>query len=141
MDLNYYETLIAVADDCPVDSSAVPTSRGNKPTAAVLQYEMLADSPFQHTQEDVLFQSWFARQPGAEEMAPDEVQRLRDEFFAKPQPCLRSSPLPKKYGWGFRFDEAGRVALCPVESDEYRKIVEGKTGAVKVLKAMRSSRA
>ncbi|HEX6305390.1 MAG TPA: DUF6157 family protein [Anaerolineales bacterium] len=32
MDLNYYQTLIAVADDCPVTESVVPVSRGAKVT-------------------------------------------------------------------------------------------------------------
>ena len=56
-DLNYYDTLIAVADDCPVSSAVVPQLRGGKPTVAVLQYEMIAAAPFRLTQEDVLYQS------------------------------------------------------------------------------------
>lgn len=64
---------------------------------------------------------------------------LRGEFFAKPQACLRTSPLPKKYGFGLRFDCEGRVTLCPVESEEYGRLPAGAEG-VTVLKAMRSSR-
>jgi hypothetical protein len=62
----------------------------------------------------------------------------RNEFFARPQACLRASPLPKKYGWGFVFDAEGRVALCAMESAEYRRLL-GDTG-VRVLKALRSAR-
>lgn len=134
---NYYNTLIAVADDCPVQSSVVPTERGGKQTVATLQYEMLADKPFVHTQEDVLFATWFERQ-GFPEKSDAELERLRDEFFAKPKPCLRTSPLAKKYGWGFAFDAEGRVKLCPMESDEYRNLRD--SGQAKVLKAMKSSR-
>lgn len=141
MDPNYYETLIALADDCPTTSSVLPTPRGGKPTAAVLQYEMLVDSPYQYTQEDVLFQSWFARQDGHEKKSAAEVKKTREAFFSKPQPCLRSSPLPKKFGIGFRFDRDGRVALCPAESNEYQTLVKGAQEKVKVLKALRSSRA
>ena len=140
-DLNYYRTLIAVADDCPVGGSVVPPQRGAKPTVATLQYEMLAGSPYVHTQEDVLFQSWLQRQPLPGGLSPAEVARLRAEFFAKPQACLRSSPLPKQYGWGFRFDDRGLLALCPMESTEYRNVIEGKVEGVQVLKAMRSKRA
>jgi Family of unknown function (DUF6157) len=136
--MGYYSTLIAVADDCPVQSSAVPQERGGKKTVAVLQYEMLADRPFELTQEDVLFSAWLMRQPGFEEKSEDEVTGLREAFFAKDQPCLRASPLPKKYGFGFLFDEQGRVKLCPMESEEYREHLG--SGDVKVLKAMRSSR-
>ncbi|MQA94870.1 MAG: hypothetical protein GEV11_09540 [Streptosporangiales bacterium] len=138
-DHNYYRTLIAVADDCPVDESVVPedTRRGGKKGVASIHYDMLAGQPYRHTQEDVLFQTWLERQdeqPGS----PDEIARLRDEFFAKPKPCLRTSPLGKRYGWGFAFDAEGRVALLPMESEEYRKLLDG--GEVKVLKAMKTKR-
>lgn len=136
--MEYFETLIAVADDCPVNSSVVPVARGGKKTVAVLQYDMLSDRPFQLTQEDVLFLSWFRRQPGFEDRTEDEAAALRDAFFTRDQPCLRASPLPKKHGFGFRFDAEGRVALVPMESQEYRAALED--GGVKVLKAMRSSR-
>jgi Family of unknown function (DUF6157) len=135
--MNYFQTLIAVADDCPVTRSVAPAGRGAKKTVAALQYEMLANAPYVHTQEDVLFDTWLRRQDLPHKTRAD-VARLRDDFFAKPQPCLRCSPLPKKYGWGFSFDEKGRVALCPMESKEYREALAG--GRVKVVKAMRSSR-
>lgn len=138
MDMNYYDSFIAVADDCPVTESVVPTAGGDKKTVAVLQYEMLAGSPYQCTQEDVLFNSWLERQDLGDPSA-DEVGRLRDEFFSKDQACLRASPLPKKFGWGLSFDDKGGVALCPMESEEYRQRVEG--GDVKVMKAMRFKRA
>jgi hypothetical protein len=124
VDLNYYDTLIAVADDCPVTHSVVPPVRAEKKTVAVLQYEMIAAAPFGLTQEDVLYGS--AR-----------TELLRAEFFATPRACLRSSPLPKKYGWGLLFDAAGRVALCPVESAAYAQALN----TVTVLKAFRSRRA
>lgn len=141
MDLNYYRTVIAVADDCPVATAVPPPVRGQARSVAVVQYEMLIDRPHVHTQEDVLFASWWERQdrPDASEA---EIGRLRAEFLARPQPCLRSSPLPKKYGWGLLFDDRGRVALLPVESAEYRRLVEaGDDDGVTVLRALRSRRA
>ncbi|WP_248962145.1 DUF6157 family protein [Sphaerisporangium perillae] len=138
MDVNYYRTFIAVADDCPVTEGVVPQARGGKKTVAVLQYEMLAGNPYVYTQEDVLFESWLRRQEPAD-LPENEVARLRDEFFAKPQPCVRASPLPKKFGWGLACDAEGRVALCPMESKEYQDFLAGDT--MKILKAMRSARA
>ncbi|HEX2041250.1 MAG TPA: DUF6157 family protein [Acidimicrobiales bacterium] len=89
--------------------------------------------------EDVLFESWLARRD-LPEGRPDRG-RLREEFFPKAQACLRSSPLPKEYGWGLLFDGDGRVALLPVESADYQRLVaRGDTG-VKVLKALRPARA
>jgi hypothetical protein len=138
MGLNYYDTLIAVADDCPVSGSVVPVARGGRKTVAVLQYEMIADPALRLTQEDVVFESWLRRQPDAEALAEDERAALREEFFAKPQACMRTSPLPKKYGFGLLCDAEGVVSLCPVESEAYRQAME--SGDVKVVKAMRSSR-
>lgn len=138
MDLNYRRTLIAVADDCPVSRSVVPVDRGAKKSVAALQYGLLADCPYVHTQEDVLFETWLRRQDRPD-LSEADVVRLRAELFSRPQACLRASPLPKRYGWGLVFDEEGRVALCPMESKEYQELLA--SGRLKVLKALRSSRA
>ena len=140
-DVNYYRTLIAVAEDCPVSQSVVPEPRGGKATVASLQYEVLAERPYAYTQADVLFLTWLKRQDFPEAPSEAEVAKLREAFFAKPQACMRTSPLPKKYGWGLLCDEAGKVALCPKESEEYQRLTAGKAGDVKVINAMRSSRA
>ncbi|GIH97609.1 DUF6157 family protein [Planobispora siamensis] len=140
MNLNYYDTLIAVADDCPVGGAMEPEPRGGKKTVAVLQFEMLDADPGVLTQEDVLFESWLRRQEPAER-SEEELAELRARFFTKPQACLRTSPLPKKYGWGLLFDGEGRVRLCPMGSEEYKRIVAGEVPEVRVLKALRSSRA
>lgn len=137
--MNYYRTLIAVADDCPVDAAVVPVARGGRRTVAVVQYEMLAAEPYRLTQEDVLFLTWLRRRPEGGEPDENEAARLRDAFFARSRACLRASPLPKRYGFGLLFDAEGRIALCPVESAEYRRIVDGGEGYT-VVKAMRTSR-
>jgi hypothetical protein len=98
---------------------------------------MLSEHPFTYTQEDVLFESWFARQ--GLEVGDDEKAELRKQFFAKDQPCLRTSPLTRTHGWGLVFDEQGRVALCGMDSPDYAKHLE--SGDLKVIKAMRSKRA
>ncbi|KAB8184440.1 DUF6157 family protein [Microbispora catharanthi] len=147
-DLNYYSTLIAVADDCPVTAAEVPGARGGKPTVAVLQYELISGAPYGMTQEDVLFETWLRRQDLPEDLSAERRAELRKEFFSRSQACLRASPLPKRYGWGLLFDRDGRIALCPVESEEYRRLVvgafrgaqAGEDGGVRVLKAMRSRR-
>ncbi|GAA5086447.1 hypothetical protein HNP84_003528 [Thermocatellispora tengchongensis] len=139
-DLNYYDTFIAVADDCPAPGGVVPVARGGKKTVAVLQYEMLADAPHRLTQEDVLFETWLARQELPHPPSEEERAELRARFFSRSQACLRASPLPKTYGWGLLFDAEGRIALVPRDSAEYAALAAGRPG-VKVLKAMRSKRA
>lgn len=134
----YYNTFIAIAEDSRTSVSKIPVPRGAKPTVAMLQYEMLAESPFVHTQEDVLFEVWLARQD-REGLAADEVEALREEYFSKGRACLRTSPLAKTHGFGFIFDEDGRVALVPAESDDYQRHLLDET--LDHTRAMRSKRA
>lgn len=143
--MGYVHTLIAVADDCPVRESRVPPDGPGGKTVARLHYELLSQNPGALTQEDVQFQTWLLRQKDTGFSALDpsgpEGARLREQFFARPRACLRSSPLPKRYGWGLLFDGEGRITLCPMESAEYKALVAGAIGGVKVLKAFRSRRA
>lgn len=136
--MNYFDTLIAVADDCPVSSGVRPGTGGE--SVAQVQYELLAGRPHELTQEDVLFESWLARQDLPDELSGDERECLRQDFLSKPQASLRSSPLPRRYGWGLLFDADGKVALCPMESEEYRHLSGDANGDVEVLRALGSSR-
>lgn len=138
--MGYFQTLIAVADDCPVTQSEAPPTRRSRKTVANVQFELLSETPGMLTQEDVLFQSWFLRQDGLDRSG-SEAARLREQFFAKPRACLRSSPLPKRYGWGLLFDDEGRITLCPMESEQYRAIMAGEVSGIAVLNAFRSKRA
>jgi hypothetical protein len=63
----------------------------------------------------------------------------REKFFAKDQPCLRSSALGKRYGWGIHSDADGKVALYARESQDYQRLANDPT--LKHLKAFRSKRA
>ncbi len=139
MNHDYFDTFIAVAEDCKVTEAKVPEPRGGKATVAMMQYEMLS-KPFAHTQAEVLFDVWLARQADidADSLATDERDTLRDQFFAKGQPCFRASPLTKTHGWGVVFDGEGKAALVAMESPEYQ---EHLNSAETVLPAMRSKRA
>lgn len=134
----YYDTFIAVADDCKTDVAKVPQPRGTKKTVAEVQFEMLDGKPFVHTMEDVLFHTWFDRQHADDDLADDEVQAMRDDYFSTGRACLRASPLTKTHGWGVVFDSEGRAALVASESDEYERYL--KDPDLTVVKAMRSKR-
>lgn len=131
---NYYDTFIEVAEDCPAKSAEIPPLRGNDKTVANLQYELLHDAPYQHTSDDVLFHVHIVRN----NIAPKAVAAERAEFFSKGQPCFRSSPLTKRYGWGVHSDSKGRIALYAVQSKEYVTFARDK--GIQRLKAMRSKR-
>ncbi|GAA4976463.1 DUF6157 family protein [Actinoplanes utahensis] len=134
--MNYISTFIAVAEDCKVGHGKVPAGRGPGRTVAQIQYEMLSTHPFTYTQEDVLFESWFARQ--GLDVDDAEKAELRAAFFSKDQPCLRTSPLARTHGWGLICDAEGRIALCAIDSPDYRGHLEA--GDLKVIKAMRTKR-
>lgn len=124
---NNHDTFTSVAPDCPATSAEVPPARAT-PSVARLQYDLLADAPYRYTSDDVVYLSQGERR-GID----------RDTFFAKGQPCLRASPLVKRYGWGVHHDAQGRVALVPVESAEYAALRADP--ALQQREGMRSSRA
>lgn len=132
---NYVNVFIQVADDCPVDEAEVPPAGGQRPTVAALEYQLISDHPYELTSDDVLFEVYAIRH----DIRAEARQAEREAFFAKDQPCLRSSPLPKRYGWGVHHDAEGRVALVALGSDEYEDFA-GDTSLTQ-LKAMRSKRA
>lgn len=124
---NNTDTFTAVAPDCPASVAEVPPVR-KKPSVARLQYDMLVDAPYRYTSDDVVHRSQGERR-GID----------RDTFFSKGQPCLRASPLVKRYGWGVHHDAEGRVALVPVESAEYAAFAADPD--LTQTSGMRSSRA
>jgi hypothetical protein len=129
---NYSNTLIDVAPDCPVDGPQEPPERPGTPTVAELQYRMLAEHPYELTSDDLLFAVHAARAG----VPADEDERAR--FFAKPQACLRSSPLGKRYGWATHHDAEGRVALVGRGTPEYERLRADPS--LEHRPAMRSSR-
>jgi hypothetical protein len=123
-----------VAEDCPAKIAEVPPQRGQNKTAAVIQFELISSNPYQYTSDDILFRVYAVKN----NISAEDLADARAAFFAKGQPCLRSSPLTKRYGWGVHSDSQGRIALYAVESDEYRKLAGDDT--LVHLKAMRSKR-
>jgi hypothetical protein len=121
---NYRDTLITPSSDCPVAAGTVPDKPGS---VAAVQFELLRD-PYRLTSDDLLHAAHVAR--GGD--------RDRAAFFAKPQACLRASPLVKRFGWGVHHDGDGRVALLGVEREGYRRLVDDP--AVKKVPGMRSKR-
>lgn len=130
---NYTDTFIEVAEDCKAPAGTVPPEK-REPTVARMQYDMLRDSPYQYTSDELLFAIYAARNN-----IPDAERELRRaEFFSKGQPCLRSSPLAKTYGWGIHYDSESKIAIYPRESETYARLRSDP--ALKQLKAMRSSK-
>lgn len=132
---NYFNAFIKVAEDCPVKAAEVPPTKGTEKTAANLQFEMLYDHPYKYTSDEVIFQVYAHKQ----QVTPSEWKAAWQQFFSKGQPCLRSSPLTKRYGWGVHSDAEGRVAIFAMDSAEYQALAEN--AALAQTCAMRSKRA
>lgn len=131
---NYTNSFIEAAEDCPAEAGIEPPVRGDKKSIANLQFDILRDSPYKHTSDDVLFQVYAIRNDLTESELPSE----REKFFSKGQACLRASPLTKSYGWGIHSDHNGNVALYGCDTEKYKDFTERDN--LKVLKAMRSKR-
>ena len=132
---NYFDTFIAVAEDCHTDKAEVPAVKGDNKTVANLQFDMIIDNPYKYTSDDVIFKVHALRNG----ISPSEQKTAREAFFSKGQACMRASPLTKRYGWGVHYDDKGRMALYAVDSPEYRKLIADKKLAH--TKGMRSKRA
>ncbi len=139
--MSYTNTFITSADDCPAATGVVPPLRGDKPSIAVLQHELLSRNPYKHTEQDLILIVHVTRLG----LSPAELKKrgkaIHAELFAKPHPCLRASPLTKQYGWGAHYDETGRIAIYAKGTQAYADFAAGMPKPTTVLKAMRNKRA
>lgn len=131
---NYFNTFIQVADDCPVNAGVIPIQKGDKKSIAELQFELIAQNPYQFNSDDVLFQVFAERQ----QLTPNEFMSARTDFFSKGQACLRASPLTKRYGWGIHCNADGKIALFAFNSPEYLQM--SSDSQLRQVKAMKSKR-
>jgi len=136
--MNYFDTFIQVAPDCPVKVAVMPVLKGKNKSIAVIEYELLSKKPYSYTQEELQFSVYAIRQGIPASELKSRRKELWTAFFSKSLACLRASPLPKKYGWGLHFNKEGKTAIYPVESKAYQQYT--KHTGVKQLLAMRSQR-
>ena len=131
---NYFNTLIKVADDCPVEKAEIPKPGNNGKTAAIIQFEIIKNNPYKYNSDEIIFSVYADKY----NIGVDRIQVEWESFFSKGQACLRCSPLAKRYGWGIHHNKDGKVAIFPVDSPEYKKLLENEK--VSKTKAMRSRR-
>jgi hypothetical protein len=131
---NYQNTFIEVAEDCPANNGEIPSIKKSGMTIANVQYQIINGNPYKYTSDDVLFECFAIKN----NVDKNELESAREQFFSKGQPCLRTSPLAKKYGWGIHFDKDGKIALYGCEKKEYKKYLNDKT--IKKIKAMKSGK-
>ncbi len=133
----YTNTLITIAADCPISTSEVPNSNRPKKPIHQFQYELLLDQPYTLTHKDLTFVTYLRKQ-GIENISEQERQEIWDDLFSKGHPCLRASALTKRYGFGAHYNEEGKIAIYPIESEEYQQLVADAN--IKKVPAMKSKR-
>ena len=132
---NYVNTFIVVAEDCPVTFGERPPMKGSEKSTANIQFEIILQNPYKYNSDEVIFYSYATKKDLTENELPEE----KINFFSKGQPCLRASPLTKRYGWGVHHNEDGKIAIYGAETEAYKQFLEDKN--LKVVKAMRSKKA
>ncbi len=130
--VEYVDTFLQVAPDTTAVAAVVPPERAT-PSVARRQFELISAAPYTLTSADVIFMV-HAERSGI----PVDDQAAREAYFSVGRACLRSSPLPKTYGWGIHADAQARLALIALGSAEYQRLAAADD--VRHLPAMRSSR-
>lgn len=131
---NYQNTFIEIAEDSPTRFGETPPSKVDAKTVAYMQFEIISKNPYKFTSDDVLFQVYAIRK----DLIKADYKEAREEYFSKGQPCFRSSPLTKRYGWGVHSNEDGKIAIYGAETPEYKKYTTDKN--IKTIRAMKSSK-
>lgn len=134
-------TIVLAAPDCPAVTGLIPPLRGGEPTIASLQHEILISKPYKLTLEDLMLAVHLRREGLSASEAKLLEKEIHEKLFGKPYPCMRASPLPKKFGWGVHHNAKGKMSIFAVDSDEYRQFSEGRHPNVTLVYAMRSKRA
>ena len=132
---NYTDTFIEIAEDCPTVFGETPPTKSHEKSVANLQFEMIKQNPYKYNSDEVVFHCFATKK----DLTKNELPAEKENFFSKGQPCLRASPLTKRYGWGVHHNEEGKIAIYGAESEEYKKYSAGEN--LKVVKAMRSKKA
>ena len=135
----HVDTFTTVAADTTAPGASEPPVTG-RPSVAARTFAMIRAATYEHTSDDVVFDVRADRQG----LRPEDRERVREEFFARPRACLRASDLGKRHGWGVHSNAFGHVALSVLGSPEYEAFASGTspfTGEpVTVKAAMGSSR-
>jgi hypothetical protein len=131
---SFLNTFIRIAPDCPEKEGIDPPVRGGKKPVHLIHLELLREKPYHYTHVDLIAEGDLRREPPTGETKEEILSRLG----AKPLPCLRTSALAKRYGWGFHFDKNGKIAAYPAGTEAYDKLAADK--GVGQVAAVRSKR-
>ncbi len=126
--------LITPAPDCPVVQAQQPPQNPARATRAAIEHRLLTNAPYalDHKAFSHAIHIKMARESG-------KTALDFDAFHSKGQPCMRASPLTKRYGWAAHYDADGHLALIDPDSAAFRTLAANPDLPQKP--AMRSKRA
>jgi hypothetical protein len=127
-------TFIRIADDSDVAMGVVPQIKDGKPSVAHMHYDLLINHPYEYDIDSFNFEIWCQRN----DIAAADRDNHREAFFSRGHPCMRASPLTKTHGFGAHYNYAGKIAIYPVDSKAYHKLLNDPDNKVEM--AMRSKR-
>ena len=132
--MTYQNTLIQVAEDCPALTGTPPRARGKTRTIAQIEFSLLSENPYTYDHSEL---AWRVHEQRCQ--MQNKQPTARDVFLAKPRPCMRASPLTKKFGWGAHYNALGKIAILDRASSAYKDLLADENTTK--LKAMRTKRA
>ena len=119
---------ILVAEDCPRKEGTVPyNERGSDRTVAMDAYEVLSQHPYEYTEDELKHEVYVVRRH-LKNFDPD----TRD---------LKRNDLPKRWGWGFHYNQDRKVALFGCETEEYEQLAKKAQARGTAESALRNKRA
>ena len=124
--------LVTPAPDCPAPTAQVPP-RKVKPSRASIEYDLLTGAPYAFDHRGFTHAVHRAMADAAGKPALDF-----ETFHARGQPCMRASPLTKRYGWAAHYDAEGKLALVDPSGARYAALAADPD--LPRRPAMRSSR-
>ena len=124
--------LVTTAPDCRAAAAELPPQK-SRPTRANIEYDLLAAAPYALDHRGFTHAVHRAMAEVSGKPALDF-----DAFHAKGQPCMRASPLTKRYGWAAHYDAEGKLALIDPASPAFAALSQDP--ALPKTPAMRSKR-
>jgi len=137
--MSYINTLIRVSEDCPVKESEIPVAKNSKKPAHLIQYELLTNKPYKFGHEELVFEVFVRQKEIPAAVLETDAEKIKEELFSKGHPCMRASALVKRYGFGAHYNEQGKIAIYPMESEAYQSLVADE--GIKLVAGMRSKKA
>lgn len=127
-------TFVRVADDSAAIMGVIPPMKGDLKTIARRHYELLVEHPYEYDIDSFNFEIFCQKN----DIPHERRECYREAFFAKGHPCMRASPLTKTYGFGAHYNGTGKIAIYPVDSKAYYKLLNDPDNTVEM--AMRSKK-